>query len=218
MALHSQQECSPSDPLLTATVISGMWNDKHVVVVPIKSFGSAKQRLGSVLDNQQRADLARSMATHVLRQLSGLRVAVVTDDHEAQALAKAFGAEILGDTGGGLNSALTEALNALSDQGFTRATVVHADLPHATNLADVIQQAYLCADDVLLIPDRHLDGTNVMSLPMPRRFELAYGAKSFGVHLARVRACDLRPIVLIDRGFGHDVDVPGDLGVPADLG
>lgn len=211
-ALHSQQECSPSDRLLAATVMGGMWNDKHVVVVPIKSFGSAKQRLGSVLDNHQRADLARSMATHVLEQLSGLRVAVVTDDNQAQVLAKAFGAQILHDTGGGLNPALTGALNALSDQGFARATVVHADLPHATKLAHVLQRAYLCADDVLLLPDRHLDGTNVMSLPLPHRFELAYGAKSFGLHLDRVRACHLRPIVLIDRGFGHDVDVPADLG------
>jgi 2-phospho-L-lactate/phosphoenolpyruvate guanylyltransferase len=186
-------------------------DQSHVVVVPIKRFTDAKHRLTDALSPTQREHLARSMAVHVLANLSGLRVVVVCDDPDVKAIAEHAGAETLHDVGGGLNPALTEALAVLRRQHVRRATIVHADLPQATPLAALLSRAALSAQDALLLPDRHGDGTNVLSIPLHDEFVLSYGARSFALHLAEVRGRGLRPLVVLNRAYGHDVDVPADL-------
>lgn len=50
------------------------------VLVPVKSFAAAKQRLGSALSDLERRELVRSMAERVLLAAAPLPVAVVCDD------------------------------------------------------------------------------------------------------------------------------------------
>jgi 2-phospho-L-lactate/phosphoenolpyruvate guanylyltransferase len=182
-----------------------------VVIVPIKRFADAKARLAPHLDGQQRADLARSMALHVLANAATERLVVVCNDPEVSELAAGFGADIIGDPGGGLNPALSHALSVMRSRGFARATIVHADLPQATSLSALLDRARLVHHDVLLIPDRHGDGTNLMSIPLTSDFTLFYGQNSFSHHLNEARRLRLRVMVRIDAGYGHDVDVPSDL-------
>ncbi len=183
----------------------------HVVVIPIKSFTTAKARLSPTIDATTRADLARQMSHHVLSQLTGLDVAVVGSDPEVQELAHRFGADILLDNGGGLNVALTSAVSTLRERGVSRVTIVHADLPNATPLRPILESARLQPREVFVIPDRHLDGTNVLSIPTGVEFALQYGARSFGLHLNEALRHRLRTVVVRDRGFGHDIDIPTDL-------
>lgn len=183
----------------------------HVVVLPIKGFATAKGRLSPIVDAATRADLARNMAHHVLRQLDGLAVAVVCDDPEVAALGQSFGAEVVADPGLGLNAALSAAISMLAQRGVARVTVVHADLPQATPLLPILESVKLQRGEVLCIPDRHFDGTNVMSIPTDIPFALHYGARSFGLHLDEANRHGLRVIVIRNRGYGHDVDTPSDL-------
>ncbi len=183
----------------------------HVVVVPIKRFTDAKVRLTPHLNATERVDLARSMARHVLDNVRDEQVVVVCDDDEVRALAHEFGAKVIDDVGGGLNSALKHSLTVLRDRGVLRATIVHADLPQATSLSALLDRAQLGTDDVLLLPDRHGDGTNLMSIPLTVDFALSYGTQSFSHHLHEARRHRLRVMVMIDAGYAHDVDVPSDL-------
>ena len=50
------------------------------VLIPIKAFHAAKQRLSPDLDPSQRADLARWMAAEVIAAAAPLPVVVVCDD------------------------------------------------------------------------------------------------------------------------------------------
>ena len=187
----------------------------HVIVVPIKAFADAKQRLSPTLQTSQRAELAASMAKHVLNQLADQHVVVVGNDAEVRALAVSCGASVLDDLGGGLNRALEGALSHLQKLGAVRATIVHADLPHATRLSGIIEPLRLGKRDVMLIPDRRGDGTNVLSIPLTQQFRLSYGVGSFRKHLdeasSLTRIQRLHPIVVLNRSFAHDVDVPADL-------
>ncbi len=187
----------------------------HVVVVPIKSFTEAKQRLSSTLEHVQRAELAASMAKHVLSQLTDQHVVVVGNDEEVRALAISCGAGVLDDVGGGLNRALEAALSHLRADGVRRATIVHADLPQATPLSNIMNPLHLGGRDVLLIPDKRADGTNVLSIPLTEPFALSYGIGSCRKHLQETsrsnRIQRLLPIVVLNRAFAHDVDVPADL-------
>ena len=67
------------------------------------------------------------------------------------------------------------------------------------------------SEGVLVVPDRHLDGTNVISLPSASGFRFAYGPGSFQRHRAEAVRLGLAVTVLADESLQWDVDVPADL-------
>lgn len=180
-----------------------------VVVVPIKGFGGAKARLGSVLDGAERAALARSLATTVLAAAAPLPVLVVTDDDEVTRFATDRGASVLRQVEPGLNAAVTEAVAHLAAAGTGRAVIAHADLPRATTLSGLTE----AGDGVVIVPDRHDDGTNVLSVPTGAGFTFAYGAASFAAHVAEAERLGLPVAVVRDPDLAWDVDTPDDLDV-----
>ena len=186
-----------------------------VVVVPVKAFGLAKVRLSDVLDGDQRAALARAMAGRVVAAAAPLGVTVVCDDDGVADWARAAGAAVVWTPGLGLNGAVTAAVHRLAGAGVARAVVAHADLPFAADLAAL---AAAEADEVVLVPDRRHDGTNVLSVPTASGFVFAYGAGSLDQHRAECARLGLRVRVVDAEHLGWDVDEPADLDVPAHLG
>jgi 2-phospho-L-lactate guanylyltransferase (CobY/MobA/RfbA family) len=73
-------------------------------------------------------------------------------------------------------------------------------------------------DGVVLVPDRHLDGTNVMALPAALEFHVAYGVGSFDRHRAEAARLGVAVTVVSPSPLGWDVDVPEDLDPPAEWG
>lgn len=181
------------------------------LVVPVKAFGAAKLRLADVLDPEARGQLARAMAATVLRAAGRLVPHVVCDDEEVRAWAEAEGAEVVWTPGLGLNGAVEAALHHLSGRGVRRAVVAHADLPLATELDWLADH-----DGISLVPDRHRDGTNVISLPTEVGFRFAYGAGSFRRHWAEATRLGAVVRIVADPGLSWDLDVPADLPGPAD--
>lgn len=182
------------------------------VLVPIKSFAVAKQRLAGPLDASQRRALVEAMAATVLGAAEGLRTAVVCDDEDVRTWAEAHGAEAVWTPGLGLNGAVQAGVQHLARRGVERALVAHADLPLATELA------WLAAGNgVTLVPDRHGDGTNVACVPTDAGFRFAYGAGSFAAHRAEAARLGLLLRLVPDRRLGWDVDQPADLEVPVEL-
>src|SRR5436190_965136 len=157
------------------------------VLVPVKAFSHAKARLASVLDEPARAALARQMAENVLAAARGLPVTVACDDEEVAAWAKSAGASIAWTEGLGLNGAVQAGVDVLAAGGAERVIVAHADLPHAQDLTVVTGTG----DDVVLVPDRHDDGTNVLSVSSAAGFRFAYGPQSFARHRAEAERLGL---------------------------
>ena len=182
------------------------------VLVPVKAFTRAKQRLADVLDATARRDLAVTMAETVLRAAGNLRVAVVCDDDEVRTWAEAQGAEAIWTPDLGLNGAVEAGIAHLARRGAERIIVAHADLPLARDLVWVAD-----TDGVTLVPDRHRDGTNVLCVPADAGFRPAYGAGSFGAHRAEAARLGLVTRIVPDPALGWDVDVPADLDLPTEL-
>jgi 2-phospho-L-lactate/phosphoenolpyruvate guanylyltransferase len=183
-----------------------------LVLVPVKAFGRAKLRLAEVLDAPARARLAREMADRVLTAAGGLPVAVVCDDDEVAAWAQHRGARVLWRPGHGLNGAVNDGVATVGAEGEERVLVVHADLPLATGFDDL-----LVDDGVLLVPDRHEDGTNVASVPTGAGFRFAYGPGSFARHRAEAERLGLAVEVRRPPRLTWDVDVPADLDLPPEV-
>jgi 2-phospho-L-lactate guanylyltransferase len=182
------------------------WSGSSAVLVPVKAFHRAKVRLAPALSPERRKELAREMATQVVRSASGLPVAVVCDDEAVADWASSLGALVLWEPGRGLNRAVQEGVRQLAEIGVDAVVVAAGDLPLASDLRWVAG-----FPGITLVPDRHHDGTNVIGLPVATPFVFSYGPGSFGRHLEQARSlrCALR--VVHSSSLAWDVDVPEDL-------
>lgn len=178
-------------------------------MVPVKAFHEAKLRLAPALSPEARAVLAREMATRVVRAAGSLPVTVVCDDPEVHAWAVEVGADAHWTPGLGLDGAVQAGVEVVTAAGAQRVVVAHADLPLATGLDHVVGSV-----GVLIVPDRHTDGTNVISIPVGTGFGFSYGPGSFVRHRAEAKRLGLAVEVLDDHILGWDVDLPADLDLP----
>jgi 2-phospho-L-lactate guanylyltransferase len=216
--------------------------ERVAVLIPVKAFSVAKGRLAGALLPAERVELARSMAGAVVAAGVPRPVHIVCDDAEVADWAIGVGATVIWKPGRGLNAAVSEGVTELGEAGFDRVIVAHADLPHAlgfdvvtdvltpgseTSIADARDiAAHDIADDtadgtprvadnaVVLVPDRHDDGTNVISLPTGTGFRFEYGPGSCARHRSEAQRLGLPVIVVRDARLGWDVDRPADLEPP----
>lgn len=178
------------------------------VVLPLRSFSGAKARLADVVDDEHRPELVRRMAEQVLKAAQPAPVLVVTADHEVAAWARDADASVVIDPGGGLDAAAGAGVAAASRAGFSRAAVVHGDLPLASDLSGI-----LAGEGVRLVPDRHGEGTNVLTVPTHGSFRFSYGPGSFHRHHDEAGRMGLVVEVFVDADLAFDLDVPADVDV-----
>jgi 2-phospho-L-lactate/phosphoenolpyruvate guanylyltransferase len=182
----------------------------HAVLVPVKSFRRAKERLAGVADVGVRSELARNMAARVLEAARPAPVFVVCDDDEVATWATTHRAEVIWRPGHGLDGAVGGGVSALQHLGIPHVVVAHADLPLARSFE------HLAAPGIVsVVPDLRRDGTNVISLPTGTAFTFSYGARSFERHVQRAERLGLEVRVVADELLALDVDVPTDLDHPA---
>jgi 2-phospho-L-lactate/phosphoenolpyruvate guanylyltransferase len=115
------------------------------------------------------------------------------------------------DAGVGLNAAVSTGVRWLSTQGFDHVVVVHGDLPCASSLVASLPLDRIGIDDVILVPDRHHDGTNVLVCSAQQPFGFLYGSGSFAKHCIAAAQHKRRVIVVHDDNLALDVDTPDDL-------
>ncbi len=180
------------------------------VVVPVKDFSLAKVRLAPELDPGERRELAREMATVVVRAAAPLPVCIVCDSEVVRAWAHDEGARVIWTPGLGLNGAVQAGVAQLADEGVDTAIVAHSDLPLAISLEWVS-----ATPGVTIVPDRRLDGTNVIAVPTGAGFRFAYGQGSFAAHRTEAERLALPLRIVNDSRLGWDVDLPVDLTLPA---
>jgi len=172
----------------------------------VKSFSTAKERLAPVLDAPQRRVLAQRLAEGVIRCAAPLPVTIVCDDREVADWANDLGVAVVWAPGRGLNRAVASGVAHLKSLGFDWVTVAHSDLPFAEPLSGLPMN-----QGVTIVPDRHDDGTNVITIPATSGFTFAYGPGSFQRHTAEANRLGLAVLVIRDQRLGIDVDVPEDL-------
>ena len=188
-------------------------------VVPIRGLASAKTRLGSDLDAEERLDLVTELlrrtlvATRDAERLAG--TIVVTRDPLAAGLAKRHRAIGLVERAPGLNEAIEAARSLAVARGATAMLVLPADLPAAAaEHVDHLVEAGLARDSspglVVLVPDQHGEGTNALLLSPATVIAPAFGPGSRSAHrdaAARAGAHYLE----VDGPLSLDLDTPADL-------
>ena len=188
---------------------------KTLAILPVKSFGGAKQRLAPALGSGSRHALAQAMFLDVLaslRRVAGLEsVAVVTADPVAEQAARGEGVTVLADTEqAGQSAAALIGIREAMARDFERVLLVPGDTP----LIDPGEVAGLLARrrPVSIVPDRHGTGTNALVLAPPDAIEPSFGPGSRERHVAAAEAAGLPhaveelPTLMLDVDTGDDLD------------
>jgi 2-phospho-L-lactate guanylyltransferase len=192
---------------------------RTVAVLPVKSFGRAKQRLRPT--GVDRAELAAAMVGDVLEALGAVRgldgiVVVSAEDLpkagiEEVAQGRSAAVELVHDPLEiGQSSAAAHGVRAAVARGAQRVLLVPGDCP-ALDPAEVDALLSSAAAGVVIVPDRHGSGTNALLIDPPGALTPAFGPGSFARHAALAHAGGATVRVGRLPSLELDVDTPGDL-------
>src|SRR5262245_5928771 len=141
---------------------------RTLAILPVKTFGRAKQRLGEAVGD--RPALAEAMVADVLEalgrvhRLDGLIVVSAEDVLGAEA---GEGVEWVADTLEiGQSSAAVRGIRAAIARRADRVLLVPGDCP-ALDPAEVDELLGAAEPGVVIVPDRHGSGTNALLLDPP---------------------------------------------------
>jgi len=186
------------------------------VVVLIKDFGSAKQRLRPALGPQERRALAqRNAQLAVQAAAAGDRILVVAGDGEVADLARGWGAEVLLEP-------IQEGQNAAAARGIARAVeggadavlILSSDLPLITtdSVREVLEVGSRI-DGPAAVAVRAIGrgGTNALYLRPPGIITLHFGSDSLAKFRNEAERNAVKFVVHDSDSMALDLDEPGDL-------
>jgi 2-phospho-L-lactate/phosphoenolpyruvate guanylyltransferase len=187
---------------------------RTLAILPVKSFGAAKQRLAPALGSGSRQALAQAMFADVLislRKVAGLdSIVVVTADPVAGATARGQRVLVLRDKAQtGQSAAASIGISYALAEGFERVLLVPGDTP----LLDPGELAELLSSPrpVSIVPDRHGTGTNALVLAPPDAIWPSFGPGSLERHVAAAEAAGVSYGVEEVATLMLDVDTGADL-------
>ena len=190
-----------------------------MILVPVKEMSTAKQRLASVLTQEQRTTLARTMLKDVCAALAEVKprppIALVTKDVFAVGLARHYAFQVIEDRENlGESEAISMATAEAEKLGADFTMVLPGDIPLlcASEVEAVL--AAMPPQGSVLVPAADGRGTNAVLRRPCALFPLRFGNDSFLPHHAAARATGKTSVVLDNAdlpGIALDIDRPADL-------
>jgi 2-phospho-L-lactate guanylyltransferase len=187
-----------------------------VAIIPAKRFEDAKQRLAPSVQLGHRRALVESMFADALLAVSRVksidRIIVITSDPIASRIAAGHDAIVLDDTTHSHSEAAQLGISRALAIGATRALIVPGDCPliDQAELQGLLERP-VPERSVLIVPDRHGEGTNALLLTPPNAITPAFGDGSRRRHTDLAVAAGATPEVVVAASLELDIDTPEDL-------
>ena len=185
------------------------------VVVLVKDFDTAKQRLSPALAPAPRRELAIANAERAIAAAAGAgRVLVVAGRREAAELGRRLGAEVLLEAEPrGQNPAAAAGIEQARRAGAEAVLVLSSDLPRVTAdaLGALVAAAGTRAPVVVAAAATGREGTNALYLRPPGAVGLHFGDRSLPKFAADAAARGVDFEVVDHPELALDLDVPADL-------
>ena len=187
------------------------------IIVPVKDTSQSKQRLGELLSQDQRRQLAHVMLEDVLEAIAPLRdrapCVLVTIDPFAKACAERYGMRTIDD---GAHDRHTGAVDGgrrrLTDEGARGVITLPGDIPLVTSdeIGKVLD-AHEQSRGFTIAPAGDKKGSNAVACSPPMAVPLRFGDNSFYPHLKAARKVGIEPVIKEFSGIATDVDTPEDI-------
>lgn len=184
------------------------------VVVLVKDFDSAKQRLSPALDPGRRRALSVELARKALGA-AGPDAIVVAGSPEAAALAREQVGEVIVEAHpSGQSDAARRGIERALELGAASVLLLSSDLPQVSRAAveQLLRRAAAIPPPVALAaPAIGRGGTNALFLSPPEAIGLHFGDDSLRKFEADARERGVRFEVYESDAFALDLDEPSDL-------
>ena len=182
-------------------------------LLPVKRLSDAKQRLGDVLDPDDRIRVGTALIEDALALCASvdfLTWFVVTEDDEVADAARGRGLTVVDDPGSGLNDALRVGIDEVGARGAASVTVVPADVPLAFkgDIEDLLDTG--ATSDVVVVPSERDGGTNALYLRPPGVLQPSFGPSSLRAHIDLAEQRGLRCSILNLPRLALDLDTIED--------
>jgi 2-phospho-L-lactate/phosphoenolpyruvate guanylyltransferase len=186
------------------------------VIVLIKDFGSAKQRLRPALGPKARRGLARRNARLAVRAAAaGDHVLVVAGGEGVADLASVWGAEVLLEPREeGQNKAAQRGIERAMQAGADAVLLLSSDLPLVTPEAvrEVLDSvARLRPPVAVAVPAIGRGGTNALYMRPPDAIRLHFGDDSLAKFRDDADAAGVEFVIHHSDAMALDLDEPSDL-------
>jgi 2-phospho-L-lactate guanylyltransferase len=177
-----------------------------VIVVPFRGLVGKQRLIGLGADKHRAVVLAMLADVLAATTIVGETV-VVTNDDDGRRLAKAVGARLVDDPGGGQSPAVAAALGLLE---IDAVMIVNADVPCVVpyDLRSLLAATPLGGIALVASADGR---TNALSLPAPNVFDPLYGPSSAKRFQRTARDLGLEAVAVAIPNLADDVDTPEDL-------
>jgi len=187
------------------------------ILIPVKDLTRAKQRLASVMTQEERIRLAWAMLENTFAAAAGARnvdrIAVVTLYPPAIELAGKYGMELIAETEQISESASVDfGSKEAKKLGATAVLRLPIDLPLVTaGDIETILDHDAEAPSVVIVPSRDGTGTNAILRRPPDLFPSHFGPGSLARHLAETAASRADCKVIELPRIALDIDDPNDV-------
>jgi 2-phospho-L-lactate/phosphoenolpyruvate guanylyltransferase len=199
---------------------------RGTAIIPVKRFGSAKQRLLEAVDRPARAALVKAMLADVLSSVCEAerieRVVVVTGEGRAERIAIDHAErvttpiEVLREPRDrGHPEAATLGIVRAKALGAGCVALLPGDCPLLVAAELDAALARMVDGRVAVVPDRHGTGTNALLLAPVDAIGPAFGPGSCARHVERGRAAGYEVAVETLDSLALDLDTPQDLELMA---
>ena len=194
-----------------------------ILLIPVKSLTTAKQRLRDALTAQQRSQFAEAMLRDVMHAAFGVMdridVAVVTGDPRAQMLAVERKFMLIPDDRNESETAAIElATSWCEEHGYDTTVVVPGDIPLITSaeLHAVLDAAP--PEGAVFVPAYDRRGSNCILRRPASIIPLRFGNDSFLPHCEAMERTGKELVILEMPGIGLDIDNPHELDILVERG
>ena len=186
------------------------------IVIPVKRFALAKNRLNTVLTSAERESLAQVMLNDVIRAVANARlvsgILLVSNEMRAKYIVERVGGLFLKSIESGVSIAFKQASDWLLRHGQRTAFMIPSDIPTIeSSEVDSLIAAHSAGKSVTIIPDRHYGGTNGLIVSPPDIINYHFGSNSFSLHISATEEVGIKPTVKISLGVALDIDSQPDL-------
>ena len=185
-------------------------------IIPVKSLQNGKSRLATYLSLDERKKLNNALLINTIEELRINKnidlLIVVSQDLETLDIAKKLGVNYVFEGGSpDLNNALNQAILEAKKYNIDKVIIIPADIPLVSNkeINKIINLSGK-SPEIIIVPDRRREGTNVLLIKPPDCLELSYGERSFSKHINFAMDKNIRYKVYESNILGLDLDVKDD--------
>ena len=186
-------------------------------IIPIKPLHQGKSRLSGIIDHKARIKFNRKLLAHTLKVVSSCKrisgVIVVTKDTTLHAIVKTPNIKLFIEDGkSDLNKAINFGVTKAIENNADSILVIPCDLP-LLNKAEIGKIIRISSSDrcLVIVPDRHFQGTNLLFIKPALKDIYCFGENSFEKHKEMGKRLGLDVKVYDSKNLCLDIDLPEDL-------